>query len=241
MDVIVEGIDGSGKTTFCGMLCKELLRIKQERKLDIPIGLIKRDFSMDLAIERLENLATRKKDSVSNTNKLNTALALLHFSKFIKLYTSKEYKIGIWDRSIYSTIAYYKQSYNILSILNNMECFTLHNYFHRFSHLFYLNCPVDLAMERLHMKGEKGYYEEMNMLVNAKRRYDNLFIQGEVTQMSNTSIVPRHIFVIDIDKNFTLEDMNKLAVEKAHNLINYYNNINITGTALDNLFDGYEE
>lgn len=241
MDVIVEGIDGSGKTTFCSMLFKEILKIINERKLDITTGLIKRDFSMDLAIERLENLATRKRNSVSDTNKLNTALALLHTSKFIKMYCSKNYKIGIWDRSIYSTIAYYKQSYNILSILNNMECFTLYKYFHKFSHLFYLNCPVDLAMERLHMKDEKGYFEEMNTLVNAKRRYDNLFISGEVTQLSNTSIVPRHIFVIDIDRNFTLDDMNKLAVEKAHNLINYYDNISITGTEIDNLFDGYEE
>lgn len=173
--IVLEGIDGSGKTTqierlydYFASLGREVVKTREPRKDEGLIGEL---------IQKILNGKT-KVPSVA-IQYLFSADRGMHHEELI-LPALKAGKVVISDRCFWSAVPYgvldLEEDFNDNSakyILVSQSILSMYHQFTAPDLTFYLDIPVGRAMDRLGKKPhEKEIYEEEKKIIKAKQGYD---------------------------------------------------------------------
>lgn len=165
--IVLEGIDGSGTTTLQKTVSRRLTQMNIPHRCDAE--------PTDSAVGR--RIRTMLKSGNPADPLFNTAIgALFSLDRAIHLYgpdgiteTTQSGCLVLCDRYLFSTAAYQGLDGNRDDILSMNETFPLPEY------LFFLDLPVQTAMERIEKRGNpKEVYETVSYLERIAQSYRDI-------------------------------------------------------------------
>lgn len=187
--VVFEGIDGSGKSTICTNIAKEL------QKCGFKVLTVAEPSKSDIG------QLLRKYLKSSLVDQKTLALLFAADSYDIQTKFSEEYDYILSDRNYFSTVAY--------QMMEVDECwlFELHRYLKNPDIMFYLNVSVDNALERIKLRDKnKELFENRESLLKIKKNYDLLFT--EITDLK-TKIIDTNTYSISEIEHMVLSELHK--------------------------------
>jgi len=175
--IVIEGIDGCGKTTQAEILTKYF------RKLGREVVLTREPRKKGIIGNLVHKVLTGKlKLHPKAIQYLFTADRVIHYEDVI-IPALKEGKIVISDRCFWSAIVYGildrmegKYDYNIADqLLISQSIISMYHQFIVPDYTFYLKIPIETSLKRIrqkHLKDEKEIYESKEKLQPVIRGYD---------------------------------------------------------------------
>lgn len=153
MWLIIEGLDGSGKSTAIEILRQELEA--QGKTVVVTQGIGTGKIGSYLREEIIENCNLTKEMEV-----LAFPLALLDCLREIKDYLDLDYTV-ITDRFIASYWAYAKNSYFTDQIYNYLidQVYAVFTTYEINKHTIYINSTIETCMQRIAGRGDKKYFD----------------------------------------------------------------------------------
>lgn len=184
--IVIEGIDGSGKTSLCSKISDNLIQhgykvLQISEPSHSEIGLLLRNQMKNLYINQ-------------------TSLALLYAADSYDIQDHIEdcYDFIISDRNYLSTVAYQMMDVDKEWLL------MLHRFLKQPDMVFYLNVTVETAIERIKSRNDNmDFFETFESLLKVKSNYEKL-ISDELglkvfcidTEEKSQSVVAQNIMRI---------------------------------------------
>jgi len=177
--VVIEGIDGTGKTELAARLVPPLLR---------------RGHSVSSFREPTDKFLRGQQARLLKTDSLSAALALIVDRAMLRPEIERALDVGdivIQDRSFYSTLAY---QYPGLAADDWRELERITRELAMEPDLvLYLDAPVDLAMKRVEASGVRDAYEDEPYLHRVKMKFEQMFQAPRWVRIDSTGSPDRAI------------------------------------------------
>jgi dTMP kinase len=177
--VVIEGIDGTGKTELAARLVPPLLR---------------RGHSVSSFREPTDKFLRAQHARLIKTDSLSAALCLTVDRAMILPEVERALDVGdvvLQDRSFYSTLAYQYPGLTA-DAWRELERITRQLAMEP-DLVLYLDAPVDLAMKRVEASGERDPYEDEPYLHRVKMKFEQMFQAPRWVRIDSTGSPDRTI------------------------------------------------
>jgi len=181
--IVIEGIDGSGKTTIIKRLSKKLssqnfkVRVTKEPS-EGPIGQFIRKYINE----------TNRRDPILETL-LFAADRRWHIENIIKP-SLEIYDYVISDRYVYSSVAYQTVS----SLINEEYIYIVNRHILKPDYSFFIDIEPELTLKRINRK--KNIFEELSYLRKVYKIYRNMVKKGYLIRIEGRARVDDIVEVI---------------------------------------------
>ena len=170
--IVIEGIDGTGKTELAARLVPPLLR---------------RGHSVSSFREPTDKFLRSQFARLVRTDSLSAALCLVVDRAMLRPEVERALDVGdivVQDRSFYSTLAY---QYPGLSADSWRELERITRELALEPDLvLYLDAPVDLAMQRVEASGSRDAFEDEPYLHRVKMKFEQMFQPPRWVRLDST-------------------------------------------------------
>lgn len=173
--IVIEGIDGAGKTTVAKKIVEELktMGFKAEYTYEPTSS----PFSQ--ALKQYIEIYNVIEPEIET---LAMALDRLYHVKKIIIPLLKKCFIVVSDRYLYSSIAYQGAQGVDLEWINSVNKYAV-----KPDIAIYLRVPLNIALERIKLKNSKwSYFENIDRLKKAQEIYEKLVLSGELISIDAT-------------------------------------------------------
>jgi dTMP kinase len=201
--IVIEGIDGSGKTTICSKL-KEELNINSKINFNFSscpnksYPLYKEIRNLLVHKKEIENSKKLyKNDYFTNRSLLNLFLADMYMQAET-IYNNTE-SIYILDRYIVSTLAYQELEFNATELISLAKCLPPPKF------IIYLDITPDLAMKRIDDGSrELEKYENLETLTKIYKNYKTILMNLKYHDYTNENISYIELRTVDASQDINI-------------------------------------